>query len=57
MGALKGSITVRRYALSGDAPRELGKLVKGVRAHVLLPIDPKTDVERSHGWSSIEDQP
>jgi recombination associated protein RdgC len=55
MGALKGSVTVRRYRVRGDKPKELSRLVKGVRAHVFLPIDPKTDVERQHGWAAIHD--
>ena len=55
MGALKGSVTVRRYVVKGKPPGEKGRLVKGVRAHVLLPIDPKSDVERSYGWALAED--
>jgi recombination associated protein RdgC len=54
MGALKGSVTVRRYVVKGKPPSDKGKLVKGVRAHVLLPIDPKSDVERSYGWALAE---
>jgi len=55
MGALKGSVTVRRYVVKGKAPTDKGRLVKGVRAHILLPIDPATEVERSHGWALAED--
>lgn len=55
MGALKGSVTVRRYFVKGAPPREAARLVKAVRAHAHLPIDPKGDVERSHGWAWIED--
>jgi recombination associated protein RdgC len=55
MGALKGSVTVRRYRVRGEKPKELARLVKGARAHAFLPIDPKTDVERSHGWAAIHD--
>jgi recombination associated protein RdgC len=54
MGALKGSVTVRRYTVRGK-PGDKSRLVKGVRAHVLLPIDPKSDVERSYGWALAED--
>src|SRR5262245_13619637 len=55
MGALKGSITVRRYVVRGEKPKDLSRLVKGIRAHALLPIDPKSDVEKIHGWASLED--
>lgn len=55
MGALKGSVTVRRYVVRGDAPREKARLVKGVRAHAFVPIDPAGDVVRSHGWACVED--
>ena len=56
MGALKGSISVRRYAvlekLPADAPR---RIVKGLRAHAFVAIDPKGDVDKSAGWVSISD--
>jgi recombination associated protein RdgC len=55
MGALKGSVTVRRYLVRGERPREQARIVKGIRAHALLPIDPRSDVERAHGWASLED--
>jgi recombination associated protein RdgC len=55
MGALKGSVTVRRYVVKGKPPSDKGKLVKGVRAHVILPIDPASEVERSFGWALAED--
>jgi recombination associated protein RdgC len=55
MGALKGSVTVRRYVVKGKPPSDKGRLVKGVRAHVVLPIDPASDVERVHGWAQAED--
>lgn len=55
MGALKGSVSVRRYTVKGDPPRDRGRIVKGVRAHVLMPIDPMSDVDRSVGWASLED--
>jgi hypothetical protein len=55
MGAFKGNVTVRRYLVPGEPPREQAKLMKGIRAHAFLPIDPKTDVERAHGWAVIED--
>ncbi len=55
MGALKGSVSVRRYLVRGEPPRDKGRIVKGVRAHALVPIDPRSDVERSVGWASLED--
>src|SRR4051812_42678607 len=55
MGALKGNVTVRRYLVKGDPPRDQAKIIKGVRAHALVPIDPKSDVERVQGWSCMED--
>src|SRR5262245_52425292 len=55
MGALKGTVTIRRYVVRGTAPTEQARMVKGVRAHLMVPIDPKGDVERAHGWSCVED--
>jgi hypothetical protein len=55
MGAIKGSVTVRRYLVRGEPPRDRGRIVKGVKAHVLIPIEPSGDVERSVGWASIAD--
>jgi len=55
MGALKGSVTIRRYLVRGDRPREPARLVKGVRAHLLVPIDPAGESERAFGWASIAD--
>lgn len=55
MGAFKGAMSVRRYRVSGPPPKDQARLVKGVRAHVLIPIDPKGELERAHGWASIED--
>ncbi|MBI4512005.1 MAG: recombination-associated protein RdgC [Deltaproteobacteria bacterium] len=55
MGALKGAVTVRRYLVRGEAPREKSRLIKGARAHVHVVIDPKGEIERSHGWATVED--
>jgi hypothetical protein len=55
MGALKGSVTVRRYQVKGDPPQDHGRIMKGLRAHVLVPIDPAGEIERSWGWAAIED--
>jgi len=55
MGALQGVVTVRRYLVRGDSPKDPDKIVKGVRAHVLIPIDPRSDAEKVCGWASIAD--
>ncbi|MSP63977.1 MAG: hypothetical protein EXR72_27275 [Myxococcales bacterium] len=56
MGALKGSIAVRRYAVLDPLPAEPRKrLLKGLRAHAFLPLDPKAEVDRASGWVSILD--
>ena len=56
MGALKGSISVRRYQVLDKLPADARKrLVKGIKAHAFAPIDPKSDVEKSIGWVSILD--
>lgn len=56
MGAIRGSISVRRYRTSGELPRDQrARFMKGLRAHVHLPIDPDSDVERSVGWVSCHD--
>ena len=55
MGALHGSITVRRYVVRGEKPKDPGRLVKGARAHVLIPIDPRSDAEKVCGWAALED--
>jgi len=55
MGALKGSVTVRRFLIKGPEPNDRNRLMKGIRAHALVPIDPRGDVERSHGWAALED--
>jgi recombination associated protein RdgC len=56
MGALKGSISVRRYLVLEKPPADARKrLHRGIKAHAFVPIDPKGDVERSAGWVSIQD--
>ena len=55
MGAVQGTVTVRRYLVRGDRPKDPQRLVKGVRAHVLVPIDPRSDVEKVAGWASLHD--
>ena len=56
MGALRGSISVRRYRVTDKLPADARKkLMKGVRAHAFTAIDPRSDVERSVGWVSIFD--
>jgi recombination associated protein RdgC len=55
MGALRGNVTVRRYLVRGERPKDPGRLVKGARAHVLIPIDPRSDAEKVAGWACLED--
>lgn len=56
MGALKGSLSVRRYAVTGALPADVRKkLVRGLRAHTFAPVDPKGDVDQSVGWVSLFD--
>jgi hypothetical protein len=55
MGALSGSVTLRRYLVRGEKPKDLARLVKGARAHVLVPIDPRGDAEKVCGWANMED--
>jgi len=55
MGALAGSVTVRRYLVRGEKPKDAARIVKGARAHVLVPIDPRGDAEKVCGWASMED--
>lgn len=55
MGALKGTVTVRRYLLRGEQPRDTARMLKGLRAHAHMPIDPRSDVTRAYGWASVND--
>jgi hypothetical protein len=55
MGALQGTVTVRRYLVRGDKPKDPNRLLKGIRAHVLIPIDPHSDVEKIAGWATLHD--
>ena len=56
MGALKGSISVRRYVVLDKLPAEARKkLTKGLRAHAFVPVDPRGDAERSVGWVDLHD--
>lgn len=54
MGALKGSITVRRYQVRGPTPTT-DRILKGIRAHCQIPIDPMSDTEKAVGWANAED--
>ena len=54
MGALKGSITVRRYQVRGSVPTT-DRILKGIRAHAQVPIDPMSDTEKAVGWANAED--
>src|SRR5262245_42571760 len=56
MGALHGSITVRRYRVTGDLPRDVrSRFLKSLRAHAHAPIDPASDEQQSLGWVSSLD--
>jgi DNA recombination-dependent growth factor C len=56
MGALKGSISVRRYTVLDKLPDDARrKLLKGIRAHLFTPIDPRSELDRSVGWVSMLD--
>jgi hypothetical protein len=55
MGALQGSVTVRRYVVRGDAAVDPAKIVRGARAHALVPIDPASDAEKVCGFAAIGD--
>jgi DNA recombination-dependent growth factor C len=54
MGARKGSVTARRYLVRGKSA-EPARLLKGARAHALVPIDPDSEVERVAGWAAAHD--
>ncbi len=56
MGALKGSMSVRRYAVTEALPADARKkLIRGLRAHTFAELDPKGDVDQSVGWVSLLD--
>lgn len=56
MGALKGSIAVRRYVVLDPLPQNpRARLTKGLRAHAFMPLDPKSDQDKTFGWVSILD--
>lgn len=56
MGALAGSISVRRYQLLDPLPADpRQKLLRGARAHAFVPLDPKAEGDRAVGWVSIAD--
>lgn len=58
MGALTGSISIRRYLVQGAPPADFREqFEKAVRAHTLLPLDPEKNPteERTLGWCSLFD--
>lgn len=56
MGALKGAIAVRRYTVPDALPRDArARFTRGLRAHAFMPLDPRSEVDRSAGWVSILD--
>jgi hypothetical protein len=57
MGALAGSIAVRRYRVLGAPPADFKESFdKSVRAHALVPVDPSRNEDRSIGWCSLHDE-
>src|SRR5262249_47902870 len=52
-------VTVRRYLVRGDRPKDRDRsqegILKGARAHALVPIDPRSDIEKVAGWAAIAD--
>lgn len=54
MGAIKGNMTIRRYQVRGK-PDDRQRVMRGIRAHQLIPIDPMSDVEVSVGWARLDD--
>lgn len=55
MGALQGTVTIRRYLVRGDQMPDTTRMLRGARAHVLTPIDPKSEVEKVAGWATLTD--
>ena len=57
MGALAGSIALRRYRVLGAPPVDFQESYeKSVRAHALVPVDPSRNEDRSVGWCSLHDE-
>lgn len=59
MGALNGTVSLRRYRIMGRPPEGYrDRFVKGVRAHALCPLDPHKNPteDRAVGWCSIHDE-
>jgi recombination associated protein RdgC len=56
MGALSGSISIRRYRVTDPLPADpRARLSRGLRSHGFTPLDPKGDVDKSVGWVSMLD--
>lgn len=56
MGAIGGSISVRRYRVRGESPNDFTDRVGqrlAARAHT--PIDPRGEEDRSVGWAAADD--
>lgn len=59
MGALSGSMAVRRYRVLGTPPQNFREhYEKTIRAHALVPLDPAKNMreEKSVGWCSLHDE-
>lgn len=56
MGALSGSIALRRYRVLSSPPSDFKDTYeKAVRAHALVPVDPTRTEDKSSGWCSLHD--
>lgn len=57
MPVIRGPISVRRYRVRGELPRDVrSRFLKGIRAHAFEPIDPQSSEEAHAGWVSSMDE-
>lgn len=59
MGALNGTLSMRRYRIMGRPPEDFrDRYVRSVRAHALVPLDPEKNPkeDRAYGWCCIHDE-
>ncbi len=55
MGVCRGGVTLTRYKVSGDTPKDFWSFVdRRMRANLFLPIDEGTE-EQAVGWCNIHD--
>lgn len=56
MGALKGTITVRKYRVLDSIPSDYNvRFLRGLQAHHFMPLDPKANTDTTSGWVSLDD--